>query len=171
MRIWPTWSSLSGQKKSGKRFSISKEEKGSWRPLYLLCKSSSCTRSSPSPASAPPSRAGSRPSTPPCPSPSQTRCIENSYSCIRLANTEKTWENMKIFLLFLYKSLLLKAHGLVVCGLTFGKIYNIGCQAWDRMRGKSNLSKLFSISLPAGVNIKVRSKGWIGLCTQLGFGF
>ena len=29
MRIWPTWSSLSGQKKSGKRFSISKEEKGS----------------------------------------------------------------------------------------------------------------------------------------------
>ena len=105
MRIWPTWSSLSGQKKSGKRFSISKEEKGSWRPLYLLCRSSSCTRSSPSPASAPPSRAGSRPSTPPCPSPSQTRCIENSYSCIRLAHTEKKGKTWKIFLLFLYKSL------------------------------------------------------------------
>ena len=57
--------------------------------LYLLCRSSSCTRSSPSPASAPPSRAGSRPSTPPCPSPSQTRCIENSYSCIRLLPTQR----------------------------------------------------------------------------------
>ena len=56
---------------------------------YLLCRSSSCTRSSPSPASAPPSRAGSRPSTPPCPSPSQTRCIENSYSCIRLLPTQR----------------------------------------------------------------------------------
>ena len=61
---------------------------------YLLCRSSSCTRSSPSPASAPPSGAGSRRATPPCPSPSQTRCVGNGYSCIRLG-TPRIGENME----------------------------------------------------------------------------
>ena len=81
---------------------------------YLLCRSSSCTRSSPSPASAPPSRGGSRRATPPCPSPSQTRWVGDRYSCIRtsahrefsaqrILGTQRIGENTKKICLPLLK--------------------------------------------------------------------
>ena len=126
-RIWPMVSGhLHSLAKRIQGSGFSKEFEVWIASLYLLCRSSSCTRSSPSPASAPPSGAGSPRATPPCPSPSQTRCVGDGYSCIRRAHREKggTMKNISPLLKvpFLFASSQVGG-----CALTFCKIYNIGC--------------------------------------------
>ena len=88
---------------------------------YLLCRSSSCTRSSPSPASAPPSGGGSPRATPPCPSPSQTRCGRRRLF-VHQASTRRKWGNMKKSFCPCKKSpFLLQAHKLEVVVWHFAK--------------------------------------------------
>ena len=104
---------------------------------YLLCRSSSCTRSSPSPASAPPSGGGSPRATPPCPSPSQTRCGRRRLF-VHQASTRRKWGKHEKNLSALVKKVpsCCRLTSVGGCGLTFCKIYYIGCLGvgLDRMR-------------------------------------